>query len=228
MDRPVGFRTVANQGRLVVDRPAAKGRYGRGAYGVLVDGAKRGEVGNGEAFELRLSAGNYTVQVGTVAYSRPKPHPVYGSPALSIEIADDTSTQIRVVPSGVPFFRHSRSPESMLTLHVEGGPGDGPIVRSTEIPGQVTRPQPGSLARRRLLTRDLIDKPHPLRSWQAAVSAFAFLFAVSAVLSAIFSSHRSIGGRAFTIVLFGLAAVLIFLEWGSLVRGRRSQPKTPY
>ena len=204
-----------NKATLPVHRPAAGFRFSHGRYQIRVDGEVRGELGVGDTVELTVEPGPHELQVGRQVQSL-SGITEFGSPVLALDLADGTTTRVKVRPSGVPMNTIRSHPDTMLMLVATDANG---VLRTSVL---TDSRQPGSLARRRMLTRGLIAKRRPWFSWQAAVSLFVIFFGLWTSVADAFLADRHGIGRWIPAIFFTWLIVTILAQWVSLYRARRA------
>lgn len=207
---------MAGTGRVVVYRPLGGWRDNRGRPDVRVNGRVRGQLAGGGSVEFQLPAGEHRVQVGREVAGSGR-MVFFGSPTLTVDVNTGAETRVRVEPSGIPMRRQVQlqMAESTYRLSVDG------IETAVTQPPDITTPS-GSWALNPM-TRGLIDRPRPWRSWQAVVTVFMVLYSAWQLSLAIVSEHIRAVGWVWLVFIIG-ATVWTIAAWISLFRVRRRRP----
>ncbi len=210
------MRRVTEQGTLQVHRVAASGRYGRGTYGVYVDGERTGNLRDGQSIDIALDVGAHEVQVGsmTVPYSgTPR---LLGSPVLPIEIRVGRTARVVASPADPAVLRQTRSPQAVLTLTTEDA---DQLVRSTSVPTEAAATRSAG-AGRNFLTAGMIDAKKPWRTWQAIFTTICTVFCFWVAAVSLFVAGGG-SGRWLVAVVFLLGGALFAAQLLIAGRARR-------
>ena len=212
---------VNDRGTLVVHRSAGKGRRYRGRPDVRIDGRVRGQIAAGEQVEVTVPAGAHRVQVGREAFVGTDRHTFFGSPPLSVTIASELCTRVRVDPTNVPLRQQRHITESSYTLTEDTDGREGP---STPQPtaADLTR-YPSGMWQTSPFTRSLLDRPRPWRSWQGGATAVLVLYMAQFVVALLTGHHprNAFGWVWAALVVF--TAVTTTAAWVSLYRVRHGR-----
>lgn len=103
---------MAEQGRLIIERPGGKYRDSLRAYEVRVDGASVGEVRPGSRVDLSVSAGGHQVSAH-IDWT--------GSDPLPVDVSPDETVHLRVEPTGASGIASLFKKKAYLRLTPVGG-----------------------------------------------------------------------------------------------------------
>jgi hypothetical protein len=198
---------------VIVCRARGSWRANRGSPEVRINGQVRDRLAAGATAEFSLSAGTYRIQVGreVVGFGQLR---FYGSPPVTVQVPAEGEVRIRVDPSGVPDLKQMQVSESMYRLTVDG-PGGTTV---TELPAELDTVA-GGMWVLSPITRGLLERPNPARSWQAVISIFLVLYTVYVVIAITLADHV----RTLTWIWSGFVvggSLLTISAWISLIMSR--------
>jgi hypothetical protein len=206
---------------LILDLPGGSWRARRERTEVRINGRVRERLQTGKPLELILAAGTYRVQVGREVFAMGQVR-FFGSPTVTVTLPAEGEVRIRVDPSGVPVFTQMRVSESTYRLTVDGP--DGTSV--TELPAEVETAA-GGIWLLSPMTRGLLQRQNPARSWQAGVSILYLLCTAYVIVAVALADHVRTVTWIWTALIAG-TALMIVSSWISLTRARaklrRSRP----